>query len=117
MTVTSCSLFIGDGHLLIRPHDEQTWIADVVKTVASEGKGIEEVAGQIVRHREYMQKNDGFVKRRSQQLKARIEEIIADTFTIQFWNTDRKQKLDAELPAIITRSRTPYETAETLLKK
>jgi LAO/AO transport system kinase len=100
-----------------RPHDEQSWLADVVKTVASEGKGIEEVAGQIRRHREYMQKNDAFVKRRSQQMKARIEEIIADTFTIQFWNTDRKQNLEAELPAIIARSRTPYSAADELLKK
>jgi LAO/AO transport system kinase len=100
-----------------RPHDEKSWLADVVKTVASEGKGIEEVAGQIRRHREYMQKNDVFVNRRSQQMKARIEEIIADTFTIQFWNTDRKQKLETELPAIIARSRSPYSVAEELLKK
>ncbi|MHB1050110.1 MAG: methylmalonyl Co-A mutase-associated GTPase MeaB [Bacteroidota bacterium] len=100
-----------------RPHDEQSWLADVVKTVASEGKGIEEVAGQIRRHREYMQKNDAFVNRRSQQMKARIEEIIADTFTIQFWNTDRKKSLDAELPAIIARSRSPYSVADELLKK
>jgi LAO/AO transport system kinase len=100
-----------------RPHDEQTWLADVVKATASEGKGIDEIAAQINRHKEHMQKSDAFIKRRSQQLKARIEEIIADTFTIQFWNTDRKQKLEAELPAIIARRRTPYETAEMLLKK
>ncbi len=100
-----------------RPHDEQSWIADVVKATASEGKGIDEIAVQISRHKEFMQKNDAFIKRRSQQMKARIEEIIADTFTIQFWNADRKQKLDAELPAIIARNSTPYSIAEELLKK
>lgn len=100
-----------------RPHDEHSWLADVVKTVAGEGKGIDDVAAQIRRHREFMEPHGGFAQRRSQQMKARIEEIIADTFTIQFWNADRKKQLDAELPSVVARSRSPYSVAEELLKK
>lgn len=100
-----------------RSHDEQSWLADVVKSVANEGKGIEEVAAQIQRHRDFLRKSGEFEKRRSRQMKARIEEIIADRFTVTFWNTERKRLLDTELTGILSRSRTPYTVAEALLKK
>lgn len=100
-----------------RPHDEHSWMADVVKTTASEGIGIEKIASEVSRHQEYLKKSGEFQKRRGKQLKARIEEIIADKFTVTFWNADRKQLLDQELSGIISRSRTPYDVAEELLKK
>lgn len=100
-----------------RAHDEHSWMADVVKTTASEGIGIDSIASEITRHREYLTRSGEFEKRRARQLKARIEEIISDKFTVTFWNTERKQKLELELSGILTRSRTPYDVAEELLKK
>lgn len=100
-----------------RPHDEHSWLADVVKSVASEGKGIDDVAAQIDRHKQFLLNSGEFERRRGKQMKARIEEIIADTFTVQFWNGDRKELLDKTLPAILTRTRTPYDVADELLKQ
>ncbi len=100
-----------------RPHDEHSWMADVVKSTASEGVGIEKIASEIFRHQEYLKKSGEFEKRRAKQLRSRIEEIINDKFKITFWNTDRKQLLDQELLKILSRSRTPYDVAEELLKK
>lgn len=100
-----------------RPHDEHSWMADVVKAVASEGTGIDLVAGEISRHRAWMEANGIFAQRRAAQLKARIEEIVSDTFINTFWNDERKRQLDAMLPAIVTRSRSPYDAAEALLQK
>jgi len=100
-----------------RPHDEHSWMADVVKSTASEGIGIDKIASEITRHQEYLKKSGESERRRSKQMKARIEEIISDKFTVTFWNAERKLQLDSELSNIITRSRTPYEVAEELLKK
>lgn len=100
-----------------RPHDEHSWMADVVKTTASEGIGIEKIASEIARHQEYLRKSGEFERRRSKQMKTRIEEIIADKFTVTFWNNERKHQLETELPSIISRKRTPYDAAEELLKK
>jgi LAO/AO transport system kinase len=100
-----------------RPHDEHSWMADVVKTTASEGIGIEKIASEIVRHQEYLKNSGNLERRRSTQMKARIEEIIADKFTVTFWNNERKHQLETELPSIISRKRTPYDAAEELLKK
>ncbi len=100
-----------------RPHDEHSWMADVVKTTASEGIGIEKIASEVSRHQEFLKTSGQFEKRRGKQLKARIEEIIADKFTVTFWNADRKQLLDHELLTILSRTRSPYDVAEELLKK
>lgn len=100
-----------------RPHDEHSWMADVVKSTASEGVGIDKIASEISRHQEYLKNSGEFEKRRAKQLRSRIEEIINDKFKITFWNSDRKQLLDNELSRILSRSRTPYDVAEELLKK
>ncbi len=100
-----------------RQHDEHSWMADVVKSTASEGVGIEKIASEIFRHQEYLKKSGEFEKRRRKQLRSRIEEIINDKFKNTFWNSDRKQLLDNELSRILSRNRTPYDVAEELLKK
>jgi LAO/AO transport system kinase len=100
-----------------RPHDEHSWMEDVVKATASEGKGIDEIAFQIQRHKEHLSTSGEFEKRRSARMKVRIEEIIHDKFKTDFWNYDRTQFLDSELSQIISRNKTPYEVAAILLNK
>lgn len=99
-----------------RPHDAHTWMADVVKSTASEGIGIDLIAGEVARHQQFLQTSGEFTRRRTKQMKARIEEIINDRFVVTFWNTERKQQLDTLLPQTIARLRTPYDAAEELLK-
>ncbi len=98
-----------------RPHDEHSWMADVVKSTASEGKGIDLIAGEITRHQTYLHSSGTFEKRRAKQMRSRIEEIISDKFTVTFWNAERKQRLEQTLSTIVSRNRTPYEVAEELL--
>jgi LAO/AO transport system kinase len=99
-----------------RPHDEHSWMADVVKTTASEGVGIDTIASEVARHQAYLRTSGNFEKRRASQMKARIEEIISDKFIVTFWNIERKTQLDTLLAQTISRSRSPYDVAEELLK-
>ncbi len=99
-----------------RPHDEQSWMADVVKTTASEGIGIEKIASEISRHHAYLLKFGDFEKRRAAQLKARIEEIISDTFINTFWSAEKKQELNDMVPALLARKETPYTVSGKLLQ-
>lgn len=99
-----------------RPHDEHSWMADVVKSTASEGKGIDLIASEIARHQTYLKNSGTFEKRRADQLRSRIEEIIRDKFTMTFWNTERKQILNDGINGIMSRRDTPYHLSELLLK-
>jgi LAO/AO transport system kinase len=100
-----------------RPHDEKSWMADVVKSVASEGKGIDEIAAQIDRHKTFLQSDGEFERRRASRLKARIEEIIQDRFKSDFWNDDHTKKLYAGIEEVLNRNKTPYDIVDELLRK
>ncbi|HEX2984543.1 MAG TPA: methylmalonyl Co-A mutase-associated GTPase MeaB, partial [Ignavibacteriales bacterium] len=50
----------------LRYHDEHTWMPGILKTVASENKGIKEVADEIARHRGYLEKNGLMEKKREE---------------------------------------------------
>ncbi|MDD8018789.1 MAG: hypothetical protein PHP42_10490, partial [Bacteroidota bacterium] len=99
-----------------RAHDEHSWVADIVKTTASEGKGIEDVALLLARHQAYLHKQGEFEKRRAARLKVRIEEIIHDKFTVDFWNESRKKMLEQKITDVLLRKHTPYDAAIELLK-
>lgn len=99
-----------------RPHDASTWMPDVLKTQASEGKGIEEVAAFIGKHREYLETAGGLARRRKTRLEQRIREIIEDQLQIDFWNTDRSSELRTQIDKILQRQTNPYDVATTLIR-
>lgn len=99
-----------------RPHDASTWMPDVLKTQASEGKGIDEVAAFIQKHREYLETAGGLARRRRARLEQRIREIIEDQLQIDFWNTDRSLELRTQIDKILQRQTNPYDVATTLIR-
>jgi LAO/AO transport system kinase len=99
-----------------RPHDEHTWMPDILMAVASEGQGIAEIAAMIAKHREHLVQHGQFAQRRALKMKTRIEEIVRDKLHVHFWNDDRSAMLDAGLGAVMAFERTPYDVADELLK-
>lgn len=99
-----------------RPHDEHSWLANVVKATANEGKGIDEIAVHIERHKTFLHSNGEFERRRTLRIKNCIEEIIQEKFKTKFWNNDRKQILESELNKVLLRTESPYEVAKKMLK-
>jgi LAO/AO transport system kinase len=98
-----------------RPHDETTWLPDVLKTVGSEGKGVQEVGEMIARHRAHLEQSGSLNTRRSQRMKNRIEEIVQDRIKGEFWNASRTRKLSDELDAVMNLQKTPYQVAKELI--
>lgn len=98
-----------------RPHDEITWLPDVLKTIASEGKGIQEIGDLITKHRLHLEQSNTLLTRRRKRMKDRIEEIVQDQLKIDFWNVERSQRLLRELDAVMKLQRTPYQVARELL--
>jgi LAO/AO transport system kinase len=99
-----------------RAHDAKTWMADVLKTHANEGKGIDEVAAMIKRHREHLQSHGGLELRRKARLRKRILELVDERLNVDFWNAQRTSILDDKIAAVVARTTTPYELADMLLK-
>lgn len=98
-----------------RPHDSISWMPDVLKSVASEGKGIQEIGDLIARHRSHLQQTGSLMVRRRKRMKDRIEEIVQDQLKIEFWSAERSQQLLREIDAVMNFQRTPYQVAKELL--
>jgi LAO/AO transport system kinase len=98
-----------------RPHDETTWLPSVLKTVAKEGKGIQEIGEAIAKHRSYAERNGRLGKRRADRMRDRIEEMVRERLSVEFWNEARKAKLLEGLTAVMNLERTPYDLAGELV--
>jgi LAO/AO transport system kinase len=99
-----------------RPHDETTWMPDILQAVANEGQGIEAIAAMIAKHKAHMEVHGVFAQRRRMKMKTRIEEIVRDQLFVHFWNTERSALLDKELLSVMAFEKTPYQLADILLK-
>lgn len=100
----------------MRPHDETTWLPDILQAVASEGQGIDEIAAMIAKHKAHMEAHGEFARRRALKMKTRIEEIVRDQLHVHFWNAERSGMLERELMSVMSFKQTPYELAAALLK-
>jgi LAO/AO transport system kinase len=99
-----------------RSHDAESWIADVVKTQANEGKGIEEVAAMVKNHRSWLETTGTLSKRRRIRLERRIREIIEDQLHSEFWDSQRSSELHEKLDLLLQRQTNPYDVAAGLLQ-
>jgi len=98
------------------PHQEKSWMPDVVKTQASEGKGVEEVAVLIKRHQEFLRATGGLEQKRKARLERRIRDIIDDQLHLDFWNSERSVELRKKIELILQRQSNPYDAAAALIQ-
>jgi len=98
----------------LEPHQHQ-WTPDVVKTVGSDGKGIEEVAGYIGSHRDFLTTTGGLVQKRAKRLERRIRELVEEQLQVDFWTPRRTEALKRELQWVVEKGQTPYELAAELI--
>lgn len=95
-------------------HAADEWIPDVVKTVASRAKGIDEVIGEIERHQEHLAKTDTLVKRRIARDRERVVELVESMLRTDLWNDERQAELQSMLEKITRHEITCYDAAEEL---
>ena len=99
-----------------RPHGDDThWMPDVLKTVANEATGVEEVAAFIERHKVFLESHDELQRKRKARLQNRIRELVDAQLQVDFWNDHRTEELKSGLANVLERKSTPYDLAERLL--
>jgi LAO/AO transport system kinase len=102
--------------MMMRTHDEETWIPGIIKTVATENQGIPELFSEIRRHKEFLDAKNLLLKKREKQTKNRIKEIVEDYIRDELWNDDRENSLDSSLEKVVLGRLSPYRIAEELIE-
>jgi LAO/AO transport system kinase len=86
----------------------------VVKTVASQNKGIDELADFIMRHKEYLISKGKLAEKRKMNLIKQINELVNSRLEHHFWSGQRKNLLDKMIDKIAGREINPYDFVDEL---
>jgi len=101
--------------LTFAAHDE--WQAPIVKTVATESKGIEDLASAIEQTRKLQQGQSASGERRHAIARWRILELLRDQLLDRTLSTNAaNEKLERLAGEVASKQRDPYSAVEELLK-
>ena len=96
---------------------EDSWEPPIVKTVATEGAGIQELAAAIERYREFNLKGNSGDGRRRAIARWRILELLRERLVVQTLERDSaSEKLDRLAGEVASRQRDPYSAVDELMK-
>ncbi|WP_337873232.1 methylmalonyl Co-A mutase-associated GTPase MeaB [Ignavibacterium sp.] len=103
--------------LMIKEHDENSWLPKIVKAVASENKGVDEIADEIEKHKSFLISKNLFHPKRQRQTKLRIKEIVESNLREKLWSEDRENLLNSSLKKVVLGNSSPYHIAEEILQQ
>lgn len=101
--------------LMLRNHDEKTFLPEIVKAVAQDNLGIKEIALEIERHQAHLNKFDLLTKKRIQRTKDRIKEIVEEKFTQELWKQENVFSFEQLIEKSFEQKISPYIIAEEIL--
>ncbi len=94
---------------------DSAWTPDVLKAVASDGTGVEEIAAKITDHRSHLERTGKLETKRRKRLEDRIQELVADRLRVDFWSAERRNLLSSRIQDVMNLSSTPYDLAHELI--
>ena len=100
----------------MRDHNESSWMPNIIRSIATENKGIPEINDEINKHREYLLKTKKFYANREKRMKSRIKEIVEEKLRKELWSETRENSLNLSLEKTINGSLSPYHIAEEILE-
>lgn len=95
---------------------ESTWLTPIVKTVASRGHGIEELAAQIARHRDYLFKTEAGERRRRERLREEVLSVF-NAALVESAAAALAPEIDAAVERVLRREVDPYTAADALVER
>jgi LAO/AO transport system kinase len=95
--------------------DPTIWVPPVIKTIATEGKGIDELAAAIAKHVEHLQQSGDWAARDRARLESEMEMLLQEALMDRFLENIRQQKYEEMLEKVVNRDISPYEAVTALL--
>ncbi len=97
---------------------EDGWQAPIIKTIATESKGIDNLAAAIESYRDFHFKTDLGSQRRRAVARWRILELLRERLLARTLDSDSaSEKLDRLTNEVARRQRDPYSAVEELIKQ
>jgi LAO/AO transport system kinase len=92
-----------------------SWITPILKTVATEGEGISELADEIARHAGYLRESGDWAARERSRLGSELDALVRETLVRRFREQVSKSRYEAMLDKVFQRELAPWEAVKMLL--
>ena len=100
--------------LMLRDHTEKDWLPNILKAIASENIGTNEIADEINRHNEFLLTQGLLKSKRQENYRIRIKEIVETLIREELWKNNREELLNESLKKVVDGNTSPYQVAESL---
>lgn len=106
----------GQAMTVITPKvDQGLWVPPIVKTVATDGTGIAEVADSIARHAGHLRVSGEWASRDRARLGSELEAALEQALLRRFFQNIQKEKYDEMVEKVVKRALSPHEAIKVLL--
>lgn len=101
--------------LMMKDHDVNTWMPNIIKAVAVENLGVREIAEEIERHKIHLLEKNKFLKKREERARIRIRNIVEEKIREELWSGTGEKSLNSSLNKVVLGSLSPYHIAEEII--
>jgi LAO/AO transport system kinase len=95
--------------------DSSIWIPPINKTVATEGKGIAEVAESIEKHAAYLRQSGDWIARDRARLGSEMEALLREALMDRFMQSIQEEKYQKIIEKVVNRNLSPHEAVKLLV--
>ena len=95
--------------------DPTMWIPPIVKTVATEGKGIADVAAAITKHAEHLRQSGDWAARDRARLGSEMEAMLREALMDRFLQDTSQEKYEDMIEKVVNRDISPQDAVSFLL--
>jgi len=95
--------------------DSKIWIPPIIRTISTNGTGIQELADSIAKHSEHIHQNGDWALRDRIRLRSELEAVLQAELLNRFFDRVQKAKYNEVVEKVIQRNVSPYEAVKQLL--
>lgn len=105
----------GEHGLTDIPDGDKPWVPPLVETIATEGKGIAELAKAIFAHRDYLTQSGEIRTRQRERVETEIETLLRDRLRDRLLAGRSEGGYEAAVQAVMERSCSPQQAVDDLV--
>jgi LAO/AO transport system kinase len=106
---------IEDPQLGVVPDNDQSWVTPIIRTVATEGSGIDDLYEEITRHRLFLEGSGELTRRERARLQAELDNLLQATLVSRWRSEITERHYRQVLDKLVTRSVSPWQAVELML--
>lgn len=99
----------------LKPPTEDNWIINVLKTVGSQNKGIEELLAEIEKHKKHLEESGWLKKKRISNLTKKIYELVHNRLDNTFWDDKKRKALADKMDELYEKKQDPYSYVDSIM--